>query len=129
MSIVGVGIDLEPVESFRARPWSKRKKFYERIFSKSEIKYCRSFRDSAQRFAARFCAKEALVKAAVSVTSLLTTDVEVARRPNGAPYLKARSKRPAVRKFFLQYETHLSMTHSKQQAAAIVLLVQRGRRT
>lgn len=61
--IKGIGVDIEDISRFKKLPFSKSKKFYERVFTKKEIKYCLSKPRSHQHFAARFCAKEAFIKA------------------------------------------------------------------
>ncbi len=59
--LVGIGVDIEPVASFSKKPFARNRRFYERVFTADEIAYCRKFKDPSARFAARFCAKEALV--------------------------------------------------------------------
>lgn len=125
MTIVGVGIDLEPVRSFQSRKFAQNRRFYERVFSAGEIAYCRTFRDPAPHFAARFCAKEALVKAARSQIPIHVTDAEIDHREGGAPYFKPRSKKKNVQDFFRRFEAMVSLTHTDDHAAAFVVLVRK----
>ena len=125
--IIGVGVDIEAVKSFRDKSFQKDHRFFERVFSESELKYCKKFSDSSPRLAARFCAKEAAVKAASSVAKLTISDVEVGLKKNGAPYLQARTARPEVKKLFQKYHFHLSLSHTTQKAAAFVVLEKKQR--
>ncbi|HLG19329.1 MAG TPA: holo-ACP synthase [Bdellovibrionota bacterium] len=120
---VGIGVDIESVSSFRSRKVSRHRRFYERLFSNDEMKYCASFRDPAPHFAVRFCAKEALVKAARGILPLHVTDAEVRNDKDGAPSFRPRSKSSSVRRFFSRYRPLVSLSHTDDQAIAFVILV------
>jgi len=120
--IVGIGVDVESIESFRTKKPTKHRKLYERIFSKKEIEYCQKFKDASPRFTARFCAKEAAIKAAHPVCSLYISDVEVLHLKNGAPTLVPRSKRTEVKKLFKNHQIHLSLSHTDNVAIAMVVI-------
>lgn len=128
MSIVGIGVDAEPVASFRRAASSHRERLYTRIFSASELKYCQAFRDPAPHLAARFCAKEAFVKAGRKVSDIRVTDVEVSRTPDGAPFIVPRSKRKEVLSLFKGMTAHLSLSHTDDLAIAFVILTKKPRR-
>ena len=101
-----------------------------RIFSHEEIVHCLSVPvKAAERFAARFAAKEAFYKAVHVVIAdkripffTLCSHVAVAHLGNGAPYLQVDWE------FFASYglppslAVHLSITHTKTTATALVLL-------
>ena len=75
MGISNVGVDIVNIERFRKKEYSKNKKFYEKIFSKSEIQYCLSFKNNYQHFAGKFAIKEAVkksIKENVSFKEILT---------------------------------------------------------
>lgn len=61
MKNFSIGVDIEEVARFT--PLIRNKKFLARIFTPQEIAYCRSKKNSAQHFAVRFAAKEAVWKA------------------------------------------------------------------
>ena len=63
MTIEGIGVDIEDISRFTGKPFPENKGFYERIFTKKEIEYCLQKANPYQHFAARFCAKEAVIKA------------------------------------------------------------------
>ena len=71
--IVGVGIDLCQVSRIRAALSRHEGRFATRVFTDGERAYCDERADPAQHYAARFAAKEALLKA-------LTNPSEESRR-------------------------------------------------
>ncbi|MFH1263708.1 MAG: holo-ACP synthase [Pseudomonadota bacterium] len=121
--VLGVGIDLEPVASFRRKKPSTDRRFFERLFSEREIAYCLKFRDPAPRFAARFCAKEAIVKAVGSRFPLNVFDCEIRNDRNGAPNVFPRSKKAKLRAFFARHKIQLSISHTDDTAVAVAILV------
>ena len=62
MEISNVGVDIVNIERFRKKEYDKNKKFYDKIFSKSEIQYCLSFKNNSEHFAGKFAIKEAVKK-------------------------------------------------------------------
>ena len=41
----GIGIDIVKVSRFKNKPYLSNKKFYSKIFTNNEIKYCLNFKD------------------------------------------------------------------------------------
>ena len=121
--ILGVGIDLCDVQRMRRQLDSPAAGFVESVFLPAEIAYCRTRRRPEEHFAARFAAKEAVVKAlaAGGETGSFWHDVEVARAPDGAPgvvlhgRLRGLADRLGVRRI------HLSLTHAAFAAAAVAV--------
>lgn len=122
--IIGIGVDIESVESFRKKPFLENRRFYERLFSKTEIEYCQKFRDSAQHFTARFCAKEAVIKAISSHQSTLPTDWEIQNTPEGLPQVLLRKKDAALKKFLQTHELKVSLSHTNDMAIAFAILLE-----
>jgi len=119
---MNIGCDIEEVKTFRQK-WKKGdKKFFERIFSEEEIAYCKKFKDPAPHFAARFCAKESIVKAASFYCKLLVTDIQILKLKNGAPKIEAWKKRKEVQKFFSSHEIMVSLSHTSDMAMACALI-------
>ncbi|MCC7363124.1 MAG: 4'-phosphopantetheinyl transferase superfamily protein [Dehalococcoidia bacterium] len=85
---VAVGVDVEPVDSFRRLAFVDNRRLYERLFTAAEIAYCQGQADPAQHFAARFAAKEAVLKAGGAALGLNVSQVEVVRRSDGEPVLR-----------------------------------------
>jgi holo-[acyl-carrier protein] synthase len=123
MKVLGVGIDLEPVDSFRRKKYASSQPFYKRLFSTREIAYCRRFRDPGPRFAGRFCAKEAIVKALSTAVAVNVFDFEIRNDRLGAPKVFLRSKKPALGRFLSRHEILISLTHTDDLAAAVAILV------
>ena len=61
--IIGIGVDLIDVRRFESIIFRWQHKFLKRLFTDKEIKYCNTKKHPAQRFATRYAAKEAFVKA------------------------------------------------------------------
>ena len=62
MEIFNIGIDIINIERFKKKEYAKNKKFYQKIFTNSEIKYCLGFKNSSKHFAGKFAIKEAVKK-------------------------------------------------------------------
>jgi holo-[acyl-carrier protein] synthase len=121
--VLSVGIDLEPVASFRRKKPSTDRRFFRRLFSEREIAYCLKFRDPAPRFTARFCAKEAIVKAVESHFPLNVFDCEIRNDRNGAPKVFFRSKKVGLRRFLSKHELRISISHTDDTAVAVAILI------
>lgn len=119
---MNIGCDVENVAVFRQHWKQKNTRFFKRIFSDEEIEYCKKFRDPAPNFAARFCAKEAVVKAASIITGLVINDIKVTRSKQGAPKIEVWKKRKSTTKFFRDYRIVVSLSHTKDVAIACVLI-------
>ncbi len=61
--ILGIGIDLVDVRRIEGIIFRWQERFLRRIFTDKEIGYCNNKKNPAQRFATRYAAKEAVVKA------------------------------------------------------------------
>jgi holo-[acyl-carrier protein] synthase len=98
--------------------------FVRRVFTEDEIAYCRSKRDAAPSFAARFAAKEAAMKALGTGYSrgVYWRGIEVVRR-HGPPTLRFHDD--AAERFAKIGATGslLTLTHSRDLAIAHVLLL------
>ncbi|HEX4901381.1 MAG TPA: holo-ACP synthase, partial [Acidimicrobiales bacterium] len=85
--IVGVGIDLVDVDRFRTS-LQRTPSMRERMFTPGERAYAESANDPIERYAARFAAKEAVMKAlGVGLGAFGFHDVEVQRDDGGRPSL------------------------------------------
>jgi len=89
--VVGMGTDLVEIGRFRLA-MARRARLGERLFSDAERAYAYRHRDPAPRLAARFAAKEAVMKAlGVGLGAFKLRDVEVVRR-NGAGAMERVSR-------------------------------------
>jgi holo-[acyl-carrier protein] synthase len=60
--IIGVGVDIVDINSF-TESFNESKRIRQRVFTETEIAYCESKPNKYQHYAARFAAKEAVMKA------------------------------------------------------------------
>jgi holo-[acyl-carrier protein] synthase len=88
--IVGLGVDLTEVDRIEAAIERRGRPFLERLFTPAEIAYCETHRHRAERFAGRFAAKEAAMKALGTgwARGVRWVDIEIVREPGGKPTLK-----------------------------------------
>lgn len=95
-SVRGVGIDAVDVDRFR-RVTARRPSLIGRVFTESERADASRGADPAPRLAARFAAKEAVMKAlGVGIGALSMQEVEVTRAESGAPGLALAGRAAAL---------------------------------
>jgi len=122
--ILGAGVDI--VEVFRMREavekWGDN--FLQKIFTSKEMKYAGSRRFSHQHLAARFAAKEAVVKAFGEPRKfpLKWTDIEVHNNGEGKPLIVFHGDALKLKKKKGAADIVLSMSHSKNYAVANVII-------
>ncbi len=119
--IIGIGVDIESVDRFRRIRKPVLDRIVKRILTEREKEYCYRRRDPAPCIAARFCAKEALLKALSTARFIGITwrDMEVVGRP---PRLRVKGRLKSLLKEKKVGKIHLSITHSGGYAVAVVVL-------
>ena len=123
--IFGSGVDI--VEVFRMKDaidkWGDN--FLKKIFTDREIRYSISKRFSCQHFAARFAAKEAVVKAFGEPKKfpIKWTEIEVVNDDEGKPIIKFHNDALKLKNKKKIDKVILSMSHSKNYAVANVILL------
>jgi holo-[acyl-carrier protein] synthase len=122
--IVGTGIDIAEVPRIAASIERFGGRFLERVFTPEEIRYCESKANKAERYAGRFAAKEAAMKAIGTGWNRGVTwhDVEVVRAPGGRPTIAFHGKAGEFFRKLGAAHAHLSITHTKESAMAQVIL-------
>ncbi len=123
--IAGMGTDLCEVgrmEKALAAPHGARLR--ERVFTPGEIAYAESKANRWERYAARFAAKEAGMKALGTGWrgGLSWQDLEVANLPSGRPTLRLHGKAGEIAAALGVRNISLSLTHTSEQAMAVVIL-------
>jgi holo-[acyl-carrier protein] synthase len=113
---VRVGVDLIEIARIEAA-LARYEGFRERVFTVEEIAYCDSRTHPAQHYAARFAGKEAVGKALGCGVRFTWREIEIAGRPKPEVRLTGRTAAWAERVHAGRID--LSMTHSKELAAAI----------
>jgi len=122
--IVGTGIDIAEVPRIRAAIERHGERFLQRVFTPDEIRYCESKANRVERYAARFAAKEAGMKALGTGWNhgVRWRDLEVARQPGGRPALVLHGKAAEFAAKLGATRMALSLTHSAELAMAQVIL-------
>ena len=110
MGISNVGVDIVNIERFGKKEYNKNKKFYEKIFSKSEIQYCLSFKNNSEHFAGKFAIKEAVKK---SINENIGFKEILTNHNKSKPHIILKKK--------LNYRFLVSVSHEKDYAIAMVI--------
>ena len=114
-----IGVDLIEIARIE-RALDRYPEFAARVFTEAERAYCDSRPNPGQHYAARFAGKEAVGKALGCGTNFTWREIEIAGRPKPGVRLSGRTKAWAER--VRAGEIDLSMTHSKELAAAICVV-------
>ena len=122
--IVGTGIDVAEVPRIARSIARFGERFLKRVFTEGEIRYCDSKVNRAERYAARFAAKEAAMKALGTGWNhgVRWRDIEVRRQPGGRPTLAFHGKAAEFAARLGTKNIALSLTHTESQAFAQVIL-------
>ena len=125
--IVGTGIDIVEVPRVAAAIARFGERFLRRIFTDSEIRYCQSKHNSVERFAARFAAKEAALKAlGTGWRGVSWREVEVGREPGGRPTVAFIGRAAQAAAKLGAGRASLSLSHTAEHAVAQVILESAG---
>ncbi len=122
--IVGIGTDLAEVDRIRAAIERHGRRFIDRVFTPTEIAYVERKANRYERYAARFAAKEAGMKAIGTGwrRGVRWQDFEVANLPSGKPMLTFHGVAAEFAKHLRVTNVSLSITHTAMQAMAVVIL-------
>lgn len=132
MAILGHGIDIVENRRIAAMIEAHGERFTERVFTVTERSYAdHGQRRRVERYAVRFAAKEAVLKALGTGWSegITWTDVEVLRLPTGEPklLLSGRAAEIADAKGIRSWS--LSLSHTEQYAVASAIAFGDGQPT
>ncbi len=113
----GIGTDIEEIARFDKLDRVEHKRFLERIYSEDELAYCYSRHSPAQHLAARFCAKESVIKALsiLGISGVSYADIRV-ERDGSAPTVRIAKGSPAA-----HCKVALTMSHGGGLALAFAL--------
>jgi len=122
--LIGVGVDIIEIERVGQAIERSGDRFVRRVFSEAEAGYARSRREPARHLAARFAAKESVIKALRVPSGLgwLWRDIEVIRS-DGPPSIRLSGRALERASELGVASCHLSMSHSGTHAVAVVVLV------
>lgn len=122
--IVGTGVDLAEVPRIRASVEKYGRRFVDRVFTPAEIAYVERKANKYERYAARFAAKEAGMKAIGTGWrhGVRWQDFEVANLPSGKPTLRLHGVAAEIAARLNVRAISLSITHTSEVAMAHVIL-------
>ena len=111
--VTGVGTDIVKIEKIKNAVERLGDDFLNRVFNKAELEMLdRTSKVFFQRVAARFAAKEAVIKA-LTDTTIALKDIMILTYPNGAPYCKLS--------FDLKKDVLISISHIEDYAVAFAV--------
>ncbi|HEX9761306.1 MAG TPA: holo-ACP synthase [Candidatus Acidoferrales bacterium] len=121
--IVGLGVDITEIDRIEQAMARRGRAFLERIFTPAEIAYCERHRNRAERYAGRFAAKEAAMKALGTGwrKGVRWVDIEVKRNPGGRPSLELHGVAAEFARKLGVRHIALTITHSGNTALAQVI--------
>ncbi|MGB6199240.1 MAG: holo-ACP synthase [Candidatus Acidiferrales bacterium] len=121
--IVGMGVDLTEVSRLRAAIERRGQALLRRVYTEQEIAYCERHRNYVERYAGRFAAKEAAMKALGTGWShgVRWIDIEVTRMPSGKPTLALHGATLGIAERLGVKNISVSITHTGDWAFAQVI--------
>jgi holo-[acyl-carrier protein] synthase len=121
--IIGLGVDLAEVPRIKAAIERRGQTFLRRIFTPKEIEYCERFKNKFERYAGRFAAKEAAMKALGTGWrhGIRWIDLEVVRERSGRPTISLAGEAAKIAGQLGVRRISLSITHTEVEALAQVI--------
>lgn len=110
------GVDIEDISRFKGKTLENDARFLNRVYTQNELEYCFSKKLPEKHLAARFCAKEAVIKALSNILNkkLSYSQIEILNTPNGAPYVNLLDEKKDIK-------ISLSLSHDRDKAIAFVI--------
>jgi holo-[acyl-carrier protein] synthase len=121
MVVTSIGVDICDIKRMHDIEQKHGSRFLQKIFTPHEIKYCEKKFDKHSSYAARFAAKEALLKAIGTGLrdGYLWKDIEVDNDDLGKPFFKFYGQTARI---ISTRNVHLSISHTDRDAIAFVLI-------
>ena len=121
--IIGLGTDIVEVERIKKMMADHGDHFLERVFTPDEIAHCQPRRESAPHYAGRWAAKEAVMKVLGTgfTTEVGWTDIEIAVKPSGQPYIRLHGSTKELAERLGITEILVTMSHTKNYATATAI--------
>ena len=116
MTIIGTGIDIIEIERIQKAIDRWGDHFLNHVFTQEEIAYAQKHKYPTQHFAARFAAKEAVLKAIGDNAHINWKDINIVNEDNGRPQCILNKK-----KFSKKILVSISHTHVYAIASAVVV--------
>jgi holo-[acyl-carrier protein] synthase len=121
--IVGLGVDIAEISRIEKAIRRHGDPFLHRLFTPAEIEYCQGYRNRFERFAGRFAAKEAAMKALGTGwrRGVRWLDIEVVRDQAGKPSLRLTGQAGVLAAELGVRNIALTITHAGDTALAEVI--------
>ena len=121
---VGLGVDLVEIDRMR-KIISRTHSFTKKYFTEDEREYCGSKADPATHFAARFAAKEAVVKALGCgfTRGIKPHDIEVVSAKTGKPEVELSGEAQVVADEIGVKDIPISISHTRTDAIACAIAI------
>jgi holo-[acyl-carrier protein] synthase len=118
--IFGTGLDIVEIDRIRKSLEKYSERFEEKVFTQTEIDYCRAQADPARHFAGRFAVKEAVSKCLGTGISggIAWKDIEVTQKESGQPILNLTQKTKELFDHHKLNAIHISISHARDYAIA-----------
>src|SRR5271165_140208 len=112
--IIGLGLDIAEIDRITAALTRHGAAILERLYTPTEVAYCESHKNKFERYAARFAAKEAAMKALGTgwTRGVRWRDIEVTNAPSGKPTLNLAGVARQFADRLGVKQISLSITHS-----------------
>lgn len=113
---ISIGTDIEEIDRFKNYE-TEKKAVLKKIYTPLEIDYCFNKAKPAQHLAARFSAKEAVIKSlsGFGVKSVFPKDIEIYHNENNVPQVRI------LKPEFEDFTFKISLSHSKESTVAFVI--------
>jgi len=121
--IIGMGVDIAEVQRIQGAIERHGETFLRRVYTAAEREYCEGFRNKYERYAGRFAAKEAAMKALGTGwrRGVRWVDFEVARELGGRPTIRLDGEAKKIAGELGIKRIALSITHTEAMALAQVI--------
>lgn len=122
--IIGVGTDVVSIQRIEKAVQRFGERFINKVFTDKEAVVCKEGKDPAPHLAARFAAKEAVLKALGTgiINGIGFKDVEVSREHGKRPEIILHGKGKETAKTLGVKNIHLSLSHDAGLAVAFVVV-------
>ncbi|MDI6689168.1 MAG: holo-ACP synthase [Actinomycetota bacterium] len=127
--VKGIGVDIVEIHRM-GRVIQKYPRLLSRLFTLQEQEYCQSRLRPHLHFAARFAAKEAVLKAlGTGLRGIKWTDLEVCRDSFGKPFVRLKGKAASIAEEKGVSDILISLSFSQESAIAFALAMGGGEDT
>ncbi len=125
--IIGTGVDIVEVSRIKKAAIKWKENFLKKIFTDKELNYSEERSASYQHLAARFAAKEAVLKALGNgwTNRIKWNDIEIWNEESGKPNVRLSGEVEKVSKKLGVTDIIISMSHTRTYAVANVILTKK----